>query len=184
MSENHMEMRELIQNRELSQWHLMIASLLGSLASQQGMFNQAFLNRLLAHSMETFVIPYFETMPEYSIAVNEAASRTSLTEKLKPAVEFINMVFQLAGDVDVLNNNDGNPAVRIGSASCRFCPIGVGKAKMTPGDTFCPFPTMIEKTINAILGDSSVVTVMKREGMKTKILEKKDGNCYIAFKGS
>lgn len=176
-------MKELIRERDLSQWHLMIASLLGSLASQQGMFNQAFLNRLLTHSMDTFLIPYFESQPDYERAIEAARTAGNLRDKMKVVIDFIDGVFSLAGDLSVETVGSRDPVIRVMSSSCRFCPIGVGKAQMKPGDTFCPFPVMLEKTANAILAEGSVSLVKKRDGMKTRVIEKREGNCLIAFSG-
>ncbi len=175
------EMKALIDDRQLSQWHLMIASLLGSLASQEGMFNQAFLNRLLKHSMDNFIIPYFNTLPDYEEACKLAQSNGSVSERLKPVVEFMDKVFQLAGQVQIDEIDSDHASLRVGSSGCRFCPIGVGKAELSPGNTFCPFPTMIEQTANSMFGEKMVKTVLTREGMKTKILKKEDGNCFITY---
>ena len=174
--------KDLIQERQLSQWHLMVASLLGSLASQQGMFNQAFLNRLLAHSMDNFVVPYFQSMPEYESAIQAIPAEGRLQHKLEPIVGFIDSVFTLAGSIEVVDMDEGVAGIKVRSSSCRFCPIGVGRAKLTEGSTFCPFPKMIEKTANAMLTAGSVVAVTKREGTRTHVLEKKDGSCYISFR--
>jgi hypothetical protein len=65
----------------------MIASLLGSLASQHGIFNQAFLNRILKHSMEKFIIPYFETLPRFQEACNKYPADTPLNLKLECVFE-------------------------------------------------------------------------------------------------
>ncbi|MCK5786071.1 MAG: hypothetical protein KAH54_05895 [Candidatus Sabulitectum sp.] len=175
------EMKTLIDDRQLSQWHLMIASLLGSLASQQGMFNQAFLNRLLQHSMDKFIIPYFETLPGYQEACTKAKVATTVTERLKPVVAFMDKVFDLAGQVEVTEKDNNHATFRVGSSGCRFCPIGVGKAELAPGNTFCPFPTMIEETANQMLGEKVIKTVLTRKGMKTDILKKEDGNCFITY---
>jgi hypothetical protein len=178
------EIRVIIANRELSQWHLMIASLLGSLASQRGMFNQAFLNKILKHSMDNFIIPYFETLDEYKEAIAKVQSGASLNEKLQAVVFFIDHVFSLAGEIELAQKDDTQAVVRIGSSSCRFCPIGVGRAELTPGMTFCPFPTMIEKTAQHMLENSNVKTVFKREHTQTLILQKKDGSCYITYEAT
>ncbi|MEA3266160.1 MAG: hypothetical protein U9P42_04380 [Candidatus Fermentibacteria bacterium] len=178
------EIKELIAERQLSQWHLMIASFLGSLASQQGMFNQAFLNRLLKHSMDKFIIPYFQTLPDYNEACEAARQGTTIAQRLNPVVAFMDNVFGLAGQVEVIEKDDNHASFRVGSSGCRFCPIGVGKAELAPGDTFCPFPTMLEETANEMLGGKVLKTVLTREGMKTEILKKEDGNCFIDYEAT
>ncbi len=175
------EIREMIDDRSLSQWHLMVASLLGSLASQQGMFNQAFLNRILKHSMEKFIIPYFQTLPNYHDSCEKARTGSTMVERLQPVVRFIDNVFNLAGQIEIVEKDNDHAIIRVGSSGCRFCPIGVGKAELAPGRTFCPFPTMIEETANQMLGENIVRTVLTREGMKTKILKKEDGHCFITY---
>lgn len=175
------EIQKMIDDRQLSQWHLMIASLLGSLASQQGMFNQAFLNRILKHSMEKFIIPYFETLPDYDNSCKLAREGQTMVERLKPVVNFIDSVFNLAGQVEIIEIDRNHATLRVGSSGCRFCPIGVGKAELAPGNTFCPFPTMIEETANQMLGEDIVRTVLTREGMRTSILKKQDGSCFITY---
>ncbi len=175
------EIKSLIDDRQLSQWHLMIASLLGSLASQEGMFNQAFLNRILKHSMDEFVIPYFQTLPAYESALIEIEQATSLEQQLQPVIRFVDKIFNLAGQIELIEKDSGHSVLRVGSSGCRFCPIGVGKADISPGKTFCPFPTMIEETANEMLSKVQIKTVLKREGTKTKILTKLDGNCFITF---
>ncbi len=178
------EIKELIDERQLSQWHLMIASLLGSLASQQGMFNQAFLNRLLKHSMDKFIIPYFQTLSSYQSACDTAKNGATIAQRLKPVVAFMDDVFELAGQVEVIEKDNDHATFRVGSSGCRFCPIGVGKAELAPGDTFCPFPTMLEETANEMLGEKVLKTVLTREGMKTRILKKEDGNCFIDYEAT
>lgn len=180
MADNN-DIGTLIDERQLSQWHLMVASLLGSLASQEGMFNQAFLNRILKHSMDEFIIPYFQTLPKYQDSITESQQASSLTGKLRPVVEFIDEVFNLAGQVEISENDSGLPVLRIGSSSCRFCPVGVGNASITPGKTFCPFPTMIEETANVMLKTVQIKTLLERDGTKTRILKKHDGSCYITY---
>ena len=181
MAPQQNEIKAIINDRQLSQWHLMIASLLGSLASQHGMFNQAFLNRILKHSMENFILPYFETLPEFQEAIKKIPSGSSLQERLKPAVEFIDSVFELAGQIEIIEQGQDHAVLKVGSSGCRFCPIGVGKADMAAGMTFCPFPTMIEETAVHMLGGDRVKTVLHREGTKTKILIKEDGSCHIEY---
>lgn len=178
------DVKELIENRQLSHWHLMIASLLGSLASQEKMFNQAFLNMLLKHSMQQFIIPYFEGLIEYQETMKNIPEDGSLQEKIKPVVDFIDNVFELAGDIRLSAGNDGNAVVTIGSSGCRFCPVGVGKANITPGMTFCPFPTMIEETARALIAQADIKTVLHREGLKTRVLTKEDGCCHISYQFS
>jgi len=175
------EIKSLIDDRQLSQWHLMVASLLGSLASQEGMFNQAFLNRILKHSMDEFIIPYFQTLSEYENALIDIEHGTSLEQQLQPVIRFIDKVFYLAGQIELEKKDSGHSILKIGSSGCRFCPIGVGKADISPGKTFCPFPTMIEETANEMLSKVQIKTVLKREGTRTKILEKHDGSCFITF---
>ena len=143
-----LEIQEMIDDRQLSRWHLLIASLLGSLASQQGVFNQAFLNRILKHSMEKFIIPYFETLPDFNESCELAREGQTMVERLKPVVNSIDSAFNLAGQVEIIETDRNHATIRVGSSGCRFCPIGVGKAELVPGNTFCPFPTMIEETAN------------------------------------
>jgi hypothetical protein len=175
------EIKAMIDDRHLSQWHLMIASLLGSLASQEGMFNQAFLNRILKHSMDEFTIPYFETLSDYKDACSKAREGTTMVEKLRPIVQFIDSVFNLAGEVEIVEKDVNHAIIRIVSSGCRFCPIGVGKAELSPGSTFCPFPTMIEETANSMLGENIVKTVKTRKGTHTSILKKENGSCLISY---
>jgi len=175
------EIQALINERQLSQWHLMIASLLGSLASQHGVFNQAFLNRILKHSMDKFIIPYFKTLPEFQNAINKIPSEGNLKQQLEPIVDFIDSIFGLAGQIEIEENADDQAVLRIGSSGCRFCPIGVGKAELAPGMTFCPFPMMIEETANYMLESDKVKTVLYREHTRTRILTKLDGGCFITY---
>jgi hypothetical protein len=145
------------------------------------MFNQAFLNRILKHSMENFILPYFETLPEFQDAIAKIPAGSSLQQRLEPAVDFIDSVFELAGKIEIIEQDQDHAVLKVGSTGCRFCPIGVGKAEMAEGMTFCPFPTMIEETAVHMLGGDKVKTVMHREGTKTKILIKEDGSCHIEY---
>ena len=181
MTPKENEIQALINERQLSQWHLMIASLLGSLASQQGVFNQAFLNRILKHSMDKFIIPYFKILPEYQNAIDKIPPDGNLKQQLEPIVDFIDNVFGLACQIEIEEISDDQAVLRIGSSGCRFCPIGVGKAELAPGMTFCPFPMMIEETANFMLESDQVKTVLHREHTKTKILTKLDGGCFITY---
>lgn len=122
------------------------------------------------------------TCPKRSIVKNEGfinQQGTTIAQRLKPVVTFKDNVFGLAGQVEVVDKEANHATFRVASAGCRFCPIEVGKAELAPGDTFCPFPTMLEETANEMLKEKVLKTVLTRKGMKTKILKKEDGNCFI-----
>ena len=178
------EIIEKIQQRNLSQWHLLVASILGSLATQGGMFNQAYLNRLLKRSMIDFVLPYFETLPEYSKTLESVANSAELLQKMKNVVQFVDGVFPLAQDLSVESVDEKSVRVRIVGETCRLCPKGIGKADIEAGQTFCPFPTMLEETAKFFFGEDKIKLVFKREGAKTKVLEKVDGVCFIEYQAA
>ncbi len=181
MAKTPEEIKRIIDDRTLSHWHLLIASLLGSLASQQGIFNQAFLNRILTQSVRDFLVPYFQGLPEYKTLIAEVEQCTTLPEKIEKVVGFVDAIFGLAGQIETTAGESGTAAVIVKSAACRFCPVGVGQATLRPEMTFCPFPTILEETANHTMKNILVKTVHRREGMRTKILRKEAGQCIISY---
>ena len=176
------EIRNTIEQRELNQWHLMIASLLGSLAQYSGMFNQALLNQMLTRSMRQFVVPYFENLPIASTARQRAAAALAPEDELRVVVWFLDQAFPLAKQIEVVPGDEPTKAkVIVTGGGCRFCPIGVGKAQLAPTKTFCPFPTMILETAKFLLGDDKIALHLTRERARVHALIKSEGKCYIEY---
>ena len=175
------EINKIIQDRALSHWHLLVASLLGSLASQQGIFNQAFLNRIIGQSVREFLIPYFMGLPEYEALTSKIEKCAEVHEQIESVVSFVDEMFGLAGQIETEAGPEGTTLVTVKSSGCRFCPVGVGRATLRPDMTFCPFPTLIEQTARHMLNNDTLKTVHRREGTRTRILQKEDGHCKISF---
>ena len=176
------EIRNTIEQRELNQWHLMVASLLGSLAQLGGMFNQALLNQMLSRSMRQFVVPLFEGHPAVPTARYRALAASTVEERLRTVLRFLDHEFPLAKEIQVIPGSDPTKAkMVVTGGGCRFCPIGVGKAKLLPNQTFCPFPTMVLETAKFLLGDDMAKLCLVREGVRVRALNKLDGKCYIEF---
>ena len=176
------EIRNTIEQRDLNQWHLMIASLLGSLAQLGGMFNQALLNQMLTRSMRQFVVPFFEGIPAVPVARYRAAAAPTTEEKLRAVLGFLNQEFPLANEYQVVPGDEpGRAKMVVTGSGCRFCPIGVGKAKLNPAMTFCPFPTMVLETARFLLGDDMAKLCLVRERARVRALTKSEGRCYIEF---
>ena len=176
------EIRNTIEQRELNQWHLMIASLLGSLAQYSGMFNQALLNQMLTRSMRQFVVPYFESLLEVSKARQRAAAALIPEDQLRAVIWFLDQAFPLAKDIQIVPGDEPTKAkVVVTSGGCRFCPIGVGKAQLAPTKTFCPFPTMILETAKFLLGDERVDLCLIRERARVHAVVKSEGKCHVEY---
>jgi hypothetical protein len=175
------EINQIVEDRNLNQWHLLIASLLGSLGQKGN--NQGSLNLLMARSMDDFIIPFFQGQRDVDDIKTQVAATNDLSSQMNIVVEYVNQVFSLAGSMTIEPcDNKDEAVVAVESSSCRYCPIGVGKAKIDPEATFCPIPTMIEKSINFFRGDKSPVKLhLHRERASTRVLLKHDGNCYITY---
>jgi hypothetical protein len=180
MTTNH-EINQIVKERELNHWHLLITSLLGSLG-QKGS-NQGALNLLMSRSMDDFILPFLEGLDDARRIKAEVARYADLAQQMSIVIEYINGMFSFAGEIETEQSDDIEKAVvRVRSGSCRYCPIGVGLAKINPDTTFCPLPIMIEKSINYFRGGRAPVKLfLIREKASTHVLVKKDGNCYIAY---
>jgi hypothetical protein len=176
------EIRNTIEQRDLNQWHLLVASLLGSLAQYSGMFNQALLNQMLTRSMRQFVVPFFEGLPVAATARQRAAGAPNREEKLRIVLEFLEHQFPLAQDIPVGPGSEpAKTKMTVTSSGCRLCPIGVGKAQLNPTKTFCPFPTMVLETAKFLLSDDTITLCMVRERARVHVVTKSEGKCSIEF---
>ena len=175
------EINQVVKERDLNQWHLLVASLLGSLG-QKGS-TQGALNLLMTRSMDDFLIPFFEGHTNAEEIRQKIATERTLQGQMAIVVKHLNEVFSLAGEMAVESGENPQEAVvRVKSNTCRFCPIGVGKAKLDPNATYCPIPTMIEKSANYFrAGLPPLKLRLFREKANTRVLQKKDGNCYISY---
>ena len=141
------EINQIVKDRELNHWHLLITSLLASLG-QKGS-NQGALNLLMSRSMDDFILPFFEGLDDVERIKAEVARCDDLAQQMNIVIEYINGMFSFAGEMETEQSDDIEKAVvRVRSGSCRYCPIGVGRAEIDPDTTFCPLPIMIEKSIN------------------------------------
>ena len=175
------EINQIVKDRDLNQFHLLIASLLGSLG-QKGS-TQGSLNLLMARSMDDFLIPFFDGQENIEHLKQQVGAAGTLSEQMEIVVQFVNEVFSLAGHMRTDPVTEPQKAtVVIKSTSCRYCPIGVGKAKIDGNNTYCPIPTMVEKSINYFRGDQPQVKLqLIREKASTRVLQKQDGHCYISY---
>jgi len=178
------EINQIVKERSLNQWHLLIASLLGSLGQKSS--NQGALNLLMNRSMEDFIIPFYQGQPDCDEIKAQVASAKDFSEEMGIVVDYVNRLFSLAGTMKTApGDNKNETVVSIKSASCRYCPVGVGKAKIDKNSTFCPIPTMIEKSINFFRDEKPQVKLhLHRDGAFTRVLIKKDGNCELTYKSS
>lgn len=178
------EINQIVRERSLNQWHLLIASLLGSLGQKSS--NQGALNLLMARSMDDFIIPFYHGQPDFDEMKAQVSNAKDFPAEMEIVVDYVNRLFSLAGTMKTTPGDNRNEAVvSIKSGSCRYCPVGVGKAKIDTNSTFCPIPTMIEKSINFFRDEKPPVKLhLHRDGAFTRVLIKKDGNCQITYKSS
>ncbi|MBN2529619.1 MAG: hypothetical protein JXR76_24735 [Deltaproteobacteria bacterium] len=176
------EINRIVKDRDLNQFHLLIASLLGSLG-QTGS-TQGALNLLMARSMDDFLIPFFEGQDTIGALKNQVAAAPSLSAQMEIIVKYVNEIFSLAGQMTVEPGSDASEAtVVIKSSGCRYCPIGVGRAKIDGSNTYCPIPTMVEKSASYFRSPKPPVKLqLFREKATTRVLQKRDGHCYISYR--
>ncbi len=164
-----MGFEEVVIERDLNKWNVLIASILAGF-SKWGVLSQGIVNKnmeLVADKLSRC----FKTkgkVPEVDPSKNFEANLLSIIRFLDKELEMAKESgLEIEGDVITF---------QVVSKTCNFCPIGVGEAELE--GTACPYPALIKEFANKFLPEGQKVKLVVQE---RNYLKKESGKCFIKF---
>ncbi len=89
--------------------------------------------------MVDFILPYFETLPEFSKTVESVASGTDLTQKMGSIIELVDGVFPMAKGLSVEPVNEKSVSVRVIGGLAGYVPKELEKLNWMLNKHFAQF---------------------------------------------
>ncbi len=164
-----MSFEEVVIERDLNKWNVLIASILAGF-SKWGVLSQGIVNK----NME-LVADKLSRCFKVKGKLPAVSPDKTFEANLKAIIEFLDRELQLAGEKGL--EIDGEVITfNIVSKTCNFCPIGVGEAELD--GTACPYPALIKEFANKFLPDGQRVKLVVQE---RNYLKKESGHCFIKF---